>query len=243
MYKNEDMKIITFATKNWLRDVVDCVYNGKPLLIEDVQENIDPSIDSILLHQEFLDEDGTMKIKLDREEPYPYGEGFKLFMTSKMPNPHYPPEVCIKVTLINFTVTTNGLEEQLLGDVIIKEKPEVEAKRQEIVVSMDRDQKTLKAIEIQILKLLAENEVEQILDEDTLIVTLEQAKVTSGEINTRMADSVEVQKFIEKTRNSYTSVAVRGSILYFVISDMAMINNMYQNSLQFVKVLFNKAID
>ena len=50
MYKNEDMKIITFATKNWLRDVVDCVYNGKPLLIEDVQENIDPSIDSILLH-------------------------------------------------------------------------------------------------------------------------------------------------------------------------------------------------
>ena len=38
-------------------------------------------------------------------------------------------------------------------------------------------------------------------------------------------------------------MAVRGSILYFVISDMATINNMYQNSLQFVKVLFNKAID
>jgi dynein heavy chain len=38
-------------------------------------------------------------------------------------------------------------------------------------------------------------------------------------------------------------VAVRGSILYFVIADMANINNMYQNSLQFVKVLFNKAID
>jgi dynein heavy chain len=38
-------------------------------------------------------------------------------------------------------------------------------------------------------------------------------------------------------------VAVRGSILYFVISDLANINSMYQNSLQFVKVLFNKAID
>ena len=54
---------------------------------------------------------------------------------------------------------------------------------------MDRDQKTLKAIENQILKLLAENEVEQILDEDTLILTLEQSKVTSGEINVRMADA------------------------------------------------------
>ena len=113
-------------------------------------------------------------------------------MTTKMPNPHYPPEVCIKVTLINFTVTSSGLEEQLLGDVVVKEKPEVEATRQEIVISMDRDKKTLKQIEDKILTLLRENEVEQILDEDTLINTLDASKVTSGEINTRMANSVEV---------------------------------------------------
>lgn len=55
-------------------------------------------------------------------------------MTTKLPNPHYPPEVCIKVTLINFTVTFVGLEEQLLGDVVIKEKPEVEAQRDKIVI-------------------------------------------------------------------------------------------------------------
>jgi len=243
MYKHEDMRQITFATDNWLRSVTDCVYNGKPLLIEDLHESIDPAIDSILLHQEFLDEDGTWKIKLDKEEPYPYGEGFKLFMTTKMPNPLYPPEVCIKVTLINFTVTSSGLEEQLLGDVVVKEKPAVEAKRQEIVIQMDKDKKTLKAIENKILQLLRENEVEQILDEDTLIITLDESKVTSGEINTRMADAVVVQQDIEETRSKYTSVSLRGSILYFVIADMANINSMYQNSLQFVKVLFNKAID
>lgn len=190
-----------------------------------------------------MGDDGTWKIKLDKEEPYPYGDSFKLFMTSKMPNPHYPPEVCIKVTLINFTVTSQGLEEQMLGDVVVKEKPEVEEKRQELVITMDRDQKTLKQIENEILRLLAENEVEQILDEDTLIVTLDQSKVTSGEINTRMTASVEIQKEIEETRSKYTSVAIRGSILYFVISDMANINSMYQNSLQFVKKLFNNAID
>ena len=38
---------------------------------------------------------------------------FKLFMTSKMPNPHYLPEVAIKTTIINFTVTMEGLEDQL----------------------------------------------------------------------------------------------------------------------------------
>ena len=237
------MRQITFATNNWLRSVTDCVYNGKPLLIEDVHEHIDPSIDAILLHQEFQDEDGSLKIKLDKEEPYPYGETFKLFMTTKMPNPHYPPEVCIKVTLINFTVTNSGLEEQLLGDVVVKEKPEVEKKRQELVITMDRDKKTLKQIEDKILTLLRENEVEQILDEDTLINTLDASKITSGEINERMASSIEIQAEIEETRSRYTSVSLRGSILYFVIADMANINSMYQNSLQFVKVLFNKAID
>jgi len=64
-------------------------------------------------------------------------------MTSKMSNPIYPPEVCIKVTLINFSITFQGLEEQLLGDVVVKEKPEVEEQRDKIVVTMAADQATL----------------------------------------------------------------------------------------------------
>jgi len=51
---------------------------------------------------------------------------FKLYLTTKIPNPHYLPEICIKVTLINFTVTMEGLQEQLLGDVVVKEKPRIE---------------------------------------------------------------------------------------------------------------------
>jgi dynein heavy chain, axonemal len=243
MYKEQEMKIITFATDNWMREMIGCVYNGFPLMIEDLAESIDPALDPILLHQEFKGEDGTKQIKLDKEEPYPFGKNFKLFLTTKMPNPHYAPEVCIKVTLINFTVTSQGLEEQMLGDVVIKEKPEVEEKRLNIVITMDRDQKQLKALENNVLKLLAENEVEQILDTDDLINVLSDSKVTTSEINERMVQAAVVSEEIKTTREKYTDVAVRGSILYFVIADLANINDMYQNSLQFVKVLFNKAID
>jgi len=41
-----------------------------------------------------------------------------------MPNPHYVPEITIKVTLINFNVTPTGLDEQLLIEVFKNEKPE-----------------------------------------------------------------------------------------------------------------------
>lgn len=107
-------------------------------------------------------------------------------MTSKMPNPHYIPEICIKVTLINFTVTFAGLEQQLLGDVVKAEKPEVEKQRDEVVLTMAKDSKTLKDLENLILEKLSKATIEEILDEDTLIEILEDSKTKSTEINQRM---------------------------------------------------------
>jgi dynein heavy chain, axonemal len=178
------------------------------------------------MHSEFVGEGGELQIKLG-DSIKDYDKNFKLYMTSKMPNPHYPPEVCIKVTLINFTVTFEGLEEQLLGDVVIKEKPEVERKRDQIVLQMADDKKTLKNIENTILKMLSESTMDQILDEDTLINVLDQSKITSSEINIRISQATVVEKEIDETRAGYTDVAVRGSVLYFVIADMARINDMY----------------
>lgn len=107
---------------------------------------------------------------------------------------------------------------------------------------MAADQKTLKDLENNILKLLSEATLEQILDEDTLIEILEDSKKTSGEINVRMAAAKDVEITINETRQTYIPVAIRGSVLYFVIADLGGINSMYQNSLEYVKLLFNKAI-
>lgn len=71
---------------------------------------------------------------------------------------------------------------------------------------------------------------------------LKDSKKTSAEVNERMAQAKIVEVEINDTRNLYTNVAIRGSILYFVIADLAGIDPMYQNSLAYVKSLFNAAI-
>jgi dynein heavy chain len=58
-------------------------------------------------------QDGKTMIRLGDTDVV-YDENFRFYVTTKLPNPHYSPEICIQVTLINFTVTLSGLEEQLL---------------------------------------------------------------------------------------------------------------------------------
>lgn len=66
-----------------------------------------------------------MSIKLG-DQYIPYNNDFKFVITTKLPNPHYLPEICIKVTIVNFTVTAQGLEDQLLVEVVKNERPELE---------------------------------------------------------------------------------------------------------------------
>ena len=62
-----------------------------------------------------------------------WNDTFKFFMTSNLPNPHYAPEVCVKVSLLNFAITPVGLEDQLLGVVVAEERPDMAEKKNSLV--------------------------------------------------------------------------------------------------------------
>ena len=101
-----------------------CLPAGNPVLIENIDESLDPSLEP-LLTKDVRKVNGQDSIKLG-DTWVAISSDFKFMVTTKLSNPHYLPEVCIKVTLINFTVTPSGLEDQLLVDVIKFEQPELE---------------------------------------------------------------------------------------------------------------------
>jgi len=88
-----------------------------------------------------------------------YSADFRFYMTTRLRNPHYLPEISVKVTLLNFMITSQGLQDQLLGIVAAKEKPELEEKKNELIVETAANKKKLKEIEDEILHVLSTSEV------------------------------------------------------------------------------------
>lgn len=89
------------------------IRQGQPLLIEEVGENIDPSMAPVL-GRRIVMQAGRPVIRLG-DTDVDYDNNFRLYITTKLSNPHYLPEVCVTVTLVNFLVTVDGLEDQLLA--------------------------------------------------------------------------------------------------------------------------------
>jgi dynein heavy chain, axonemal len=171
-----------------------------------------------------------------------YDRNFRMYITTKLTNPHYPPELCVKVNLLNFMATAEGLQDQMLGIAVAKEEPALEATRERLVLEDAENKRQLKEIEDQILYLL-KNSKGNILDDELLIDTLAQSKVTSNNIEQKVKEAAKMQETIARTRQGYVPVAYRVSQLFFCIADLGMIDPMYQYSLEWYINLFVMAIN
>lgn len=237
--KDNNIQIVKLTHAKFGQILTTSIRMGNPLLLENIEESLDPFIEPVL-KKNITKKGGQPVLKLGSEE-IPYSQEFKFYMTTKLSNPHYMPEICIKVTIINFTVTLDGLEQQLLVNVVGHERPDLEQERNRLIVELAEYSKQLKEIEDKILKLIAEAG-DDILDDEELINTLDQSKVTSGKIKVQKLEAEKTAENINNARKQYVPVAVRGSVLYFVVADLSMIDPMYQYSLDFFVKLFESRL-
>ena len=235
MEKPNGLKVVTLNMPDMVRRMENAIQFGDPVLIQDVQEEIDPILEPVL-SKSFIKKGNSLAIKLGDKE-VDYSPDFKLYLTSKLNNPHYTPEVSTKVTIVNFAVKEQGLEAQLLDVVVRKERPDLDEQKNDLVKKVAAGKRTIAELEDQLLDLLS-NATGSLLDNIELINTLNDSKITSDEVTESLAVAEKTGKKIESASALYRPCSVRAAILYFVLYDLAAVDPMYQFSLDAYVDLF-----
>lgn len=223
----------------FLKPLENCIRFGKPCLFENVDEELDPTLDPIL-EKNFVQKTEPKMIKLGENE-IDYNDEFRLYFTSKLANPKYTPEIMGKTMVINYTVTLMGLRDQLLNVVVGFERPEKEKQRLDLVQSMSDNKKKLKEAEDDLLRRLAEVQG-SLLDNEDLIRTLEETKTKSIEIEEAIKIGEVTSQEIETARQQYAPVAKRGAILFFAMTSLSAISDMYEYSLSSYLAVFYQSL-
>ncbi|XP_053339456.1 dynein axonemal heavy chain 1 [Clarias gariepinus] len=239
MERDNGLDVMKLSDRDFLRNLENAIRFGKPCLLENVGEELDPALDPVLMRQTFKQQGSTV-LKLG-DTVIPYHDDFKMYITTKLPNPHYSPEISTKVTLINFTLSPSGLQDQLLGRVVAEERPDLEEAKNQLIVSNAHMKQELKEIEDQILLRLSSSEGNPVDDEE-LIRVLGASKIKAEEIQAKVVVAEETERDIDTTRLEYVPVAVRTQILFFCVSDLSNVDPMYQYSLEWFLGIFMAGI-
>jgi dynein heavy chain len=175
----DTIEITRLGTKKLMKTVEFSIETGKTVLIENMQNEIDAVLQPVY-SRAFAKKGKTRTVKIGDKE-LTVNPKFMLFLHTKLSNPHYPPEIQAECTLINFTVTEAGLEDQLLSLVVKKERPDLAAQKEQLIKDQNGFKIKLKELETNLLFRLANAEGD-ILENIELIENLEYSKKLSVEI-------------------------------------------------------------
>lgn len=239
MEKENDLKVIQQTDANYIRILETAITAGTPVLLENIGEKIDSGFNTIL-EKNIFKQKGKQLIKFG-DGLIEYNSNFRFYMTTCLKNPHYTPETAIKVTLLNFMITEQGLREQLLATVVVQERPDLQQKKESLIVESAKNRNALYSAETKILQVLSSSE-QNILEDENAINILTSSKALSEDIQAKQLIAISTEVEIDTARQAYIPVAKHSAILFFCITELSSIEPMYQYSLTWFLNLFISSI-
>ena len=233
----DDLIILRLGQKGFIDNLERGISNGSCVLLENIFEDVDAMLNDVI---------GRNTIKKGRaimigDKEVEYNPKFRLVLHTKMGNPHYKPEMQAQTTLINFTVTQAGLEDQLLADVVASERGDLQQLKLKLTREQNEFMITLKELEDNLLAALSSAEG-NFLEDEALVVGLENTKATAADIAEKVKIATTTEVEINLAREKYRPAAARGSLLYFIVNVLEKLHPMYQVSLKAFNVVFMFAV-
>lgn len=253
MLQDSKLSIAKATDEDLLRKLENAIQFGTPVLLEDVvAENLNPAVLSLLAsisshHISSLSPSTSPTATAQHlvrvgDTLFACAEGFRLYITTQHPHPHFPPDATARATLIDFTLTPEGLEEQLLGLGVARIHAEVEAQRERLATQAHAHTQKLIEVEDKMLLSLTSAGV-RFLEDDALVQSLAKAKASAKDLTQQLAEVAQNTRKINALRAIYIPLASRGVALFFLLADLHRLDPMYHYSLSYFTHLFQQSID
>ncbi|XP_041430591.1 cytoplasmic dynein 1 heavy chain 1 isoform X2 [Xenopus laevis] len=237
-YKDRKITRTSFLDDAFRKNLESALRFGNPLLVQDV-ESYDPILNPVL-NREVRRTGGRVLITLG-DQDIDLSPSFVIFLSTRDPTVEFPPDLCSRVTLVNFTVTRSSLQSQCLNEVLKAERPDVDEKRSDLLKLQGEFQLRLRQLEKSLLQAL--NEVKgRILDDDTIITTLENLKKEAAEVTRKVEETDLVMQEVENVSRQYLPLSSACSSIYFTMESLKQIHFLYQYSLQFFLDIYHTVL-
>jgi len=211
---------------------------GNPLLVQDV-ENYDPVLNPVL-NRELRRTGGRVLITLG-DQDIDLSPSFTIFLSTRDPSVEFPPDICSRVTFVNFTVTRSSLQSQCLNSVLKAERPDIDEKRSDLLKLQGEYHLRLRQLEKSLLQALNDAKG-KILDDDSVITSLETLKREASDISKKVEETDKVIGEIETVSQQYMPLSQACSNIYFTLDSLSQVHFLYQYSLQFFLDIFHSVL-
>nr|CAG4709143.1 unnamed protein product [Naegleria fowleri] len=237
-YRPRNIIKTSFTDDSFMKSLENAMRFGTPLLVTDA-EHVDPILNPVL-NRHVKKVGGRNIVNLGNQD-IDLSPTFVLILTTRDPSHQYEPDLSSRVTFVNFSVTPSSLRNQCLSAILQKENPEIDIRRSEQLKLQGEYKAKLRELENTLLSLLSSSKG-SILENETLVGTLEKLKDNSKEIENKKRESERVIDTLSIMSEVFCPLAAYCSTIYFTLTQLSEINALYYFSLAILIKTLNEIL-